>query len=275
MEATVASARMAMSGQEFSDVKTKDESSGAGVSWPAVFAGAFVIGALALILAVLGAGTGLSSVSPWPNEAASASRVSVVAIVWIIAVQLIASSIGGYPAGRLRTKWVSLHTHEVYFRDTAHGFISWCVALVISTALFAAYATSIATRPTSSDTAPGNYFVDMLFRSEHPSTTRTDQPLRGEAALILANSLRHRDMNAQDQAYLTSLVAAATGLTQPEAQQRVSDTVAAAREAADAARKAIAHSLYWLFVAFLIGAFCASYAATIGGRQRDSVPALH
>jgi hypothetical protein len=63
-------------------------------------------------------------------------------------------------------------------------------------------------------------------------------------------------------------------MSQAEAESRVNETVAADREAADAARKAVAHSLYWLFVAFLIGAFGASYAATIGGRQRDHVPAL-
>jgi hypothetical protein len=99
--------------------------------------------------------------------------------------------------------------------------------------------------------------------------------LRSEAALILANGLRHPDITKQDQTYLAHLVTAATGLTEAQAQQRVIETLTADREATDAARKAIAHSLYWLFVALLIGAFCASYAATIGGRQRDNVPAPH
>jgi hypothetical protein len=244
------------------------------VALSAVFAGAFTMGALALILAVLGGGIGLSSVSPWP-DATQVSRVSMGAIIWLIIVELIASSIGGYLAGRLRTKWVSLHTHEVYFRDTAHGFIAWAVALVISTILFTSFAASIAAKPTPAENAPGNYFVDMLFRTDHPAATRNDQPLRAEAALILANGLRQPDMDKQDQAYLTNLVVAATGLSQPDAERRVTETVAAEREAADTARKAIAHSLYWLFVALLIGAFCASYAATIGGRQRDNVPAMH
>jgi hypothetical protein len=79
-------------------------------------------------------------------------------------------------------------------------------------------------------------------------------------------------MSVQDKTYLAQLVSANTGLNQAEAEQRVTETVVADRQAVDIARKAIAHSLYWLFVAFLIGAFCASYAATIGGRQRDNVP---
>ena len=269
----MASGRAAMSGQDYGMVSAKDEATGAGVSWPAVFAGAFTMGALTLILGVLGAGIGLSSVSPWPNETTQESRISAEAIIWLVVAQLIASSIGGYLAGRLRTKWVSLHTHEVYFRDTAHGFVAWAFALVISTLFFISYATSIAPRPSamSTENTPGNYFVDMLFRTDHPAAARTDQPLRNEAGLILANALRHPDTTKQDQAYLANLVVAATGLSQPEAERRVTETIAADREAADAARKAIAHSLYWLFVAFLIGAFCASYAATIGGRQRDNV----
>ena len=68
------------------------------------------------------------------------------------------------------------------------------------------------------------------------------------------------------------MVASRTGVTQAEAERRVTDTLSAYRQATDEARKAVAHSLYWIFVALLIGAFCATYAATIGGRQRDQVP---
>jgi len=89
-----------------------------------VIAGAFVAAALSLILLALGTGLGLSSVSPWSNVGASASTVSKAAIVWLIVMQVIASAMGGYLAGRLRTKWANIHNDEVYFRDTAHGF--WC-----------------------------------------------------------------------------------------------------------------------------------------------------
>src|ERR1035438_2245343 len=100
----------------------------AGVSWPAVMGGAFVTAALSLILLSLGTGLGLSSISPWANSGASASTIGTAAIVWVIMMQLIASAMGGYLAGRLRTKWVSIHSDEVYFRDTAHGFLAWAVA---------------------------------------------------------------------------------------------------------------------------------------------------
>jgi len=70
------------------------------------------------------------------------------------------------------------------------------------------------------------------------------------------------------------LVAARTGLSQPEADKRVSDIMNDAKQAADSARKAASHSLLWIFLALLIGAFCASYAATIGGSQRDHVKVI-
>src|SRR5580704_17590268 len=102
-----------------------------GVSWAAVFGGAFVTAAFSLILLSLGTGLGLASVSPWANRGASGSTIGAGAIVWLILMQLIAASMGGYLAGRLRQRWPSIHTDEVYFRDTAHGFLSWAVATVM------------------------------------------------------------------------------------------------------------------------------------------------
>jgi hypothetical protein len=79
---------------------------------------------------------------------------------------------------------------------------------------------------------------------------------------------------------LGTLVSARTGLAQPEAEKRVNDVLVqvktaetAAREAADTARKAAVYASLWIFLSLLIGAFCAAYAATIGGRQRDHISA--
>ena len=117
------------------------EAQASGVSWPAVIGGAFVTAALSLILLALGTGLGLASVSPWANVGASAATVSVAAIIWLIAMQIISAAMGGYLAGRLRTKWASIHTDEVYFRDTAHGFLSWAVAFVVTAAFLTTAAT--------------------------------------------------------------------------------------------------------------------------------------
>jgi hypothetical protein len=59
-------------------------------------------------------------------------RCRTAAIVWLILTQIIASTMGGYLAARLRTKWVNIHTDEVHFHDTVHGFLVWAVGLVIT-----------------------------------------------------------------------------------------------------------------------------------------------
>jgi hypothetical protein len=268
----------------FPEPGMKTEANSSGVSWAAVVAGAVVAAALSLILVALGTGVGLSSVFPWSNGVASASRIGAGAIIWLIFMQIIAASTGGYLAGRLRTKWVDVHTHEVYFRDTATGFLVWALGLVITVAFLASAATSMvngssqlsATQSSgAAATAPDEYFVDSLLRSNPPSPEKIDAAVRGEAGRTFAHALGQGDAAAvADKTYLAELVAAKTGLSRTDADMRVSEVLGQARQAADTARKAVGHSMYWMFLALLIGAFCASYAATIGGRQRDHVIAI-
>jgi hypothetical protein len=268
------------------ETSVNNEANSSGVSWAAVIGGGFVTAALSLILLALGTGLGLSSVSPWSNVGVSASTIGTAAILWLILMQIISSSMGGYLAGRLRTKWANIHTDEVYFRDTAHGFLAWAVALVITAAFLAAAAASMVGATASSAAGgtgratgvqaegrefdPNEYFIDTLFRSESAKPDSNTTSVRGEAGRIFANALRQGDISA-DKSYLAQLVAARTGLSQADAEKRVSDVFARAQQTADTARKTVAHSLLWAFLALLIGAFCASFAATIGGRQRDHV----
>ena len=114
------------------------ESPVAAVSWPAIFAGAFVAAAVSILLVALGSGLGFAAASPWPRSGPSATTFAVSTGIWLIIVQWLASAMGGYVAGRLRTKWVGVHTHEVFFRDTAHGFVTWAVATVFVAAIAAA-----------------------------------------------------------------------------------------------------------------------------------------
>ncbi|HEB4989994.1 TPA: hypothetical protein R0E75_005168 [Klebsiella michiganensis] len=109
--------------------------SASAVSWGAIFAGAAAAASLALMLLMLGAGLGLTSISPWENQGLAAGTVGIAAIAWLTFTQIVASEMGGYLAGRLRTKWVDTHTNEIYFRDTAHGFLTWAVALLVSAVL--------------------------------------------------------------------------------------------------------------------------------------------
>src|SRR6476661_2964046 len=112
------------------------------VSWGAIIGGAFVIASIGLMLAALGSGLGLASVSPWPNSSVLATTFGVMTAIWLIVVQWISSALGGYVAGRLRTRWTGLHTDEVHFRDTAHGFLAWATGILAGALLLGSVLTS-------------------------------------------------------------------------------------------------------------------------------------
>jgi hypothetical protein len=186
----------------------------------------------------------------------------------------------------LRTKWVGVHTHEVFFRDTAHGFLAWGLATVVGAAFLTAAASNIAGGASSAlASAAGvsatqstgfggqvDYYVDALLRSNPTaSPNATDlRAARSEIARILTNGLRSGEVSAPDRTYMAQVVAVRTGLSQTDADKRVSDVINQAKTALDDARKAAAKLSLWLTASLLIGAFAASLAATEGGYVRDN-----
>jgi hypothetical protein len=272
-----------------------NESSVSAASWPAIFAGAITAAATSLILVALGSGIGLASVSPWPHSGASATTFTVMTAIWLIVVQWVSSLLGGYMTGRLRTKWVGTHTHEVFFRDTAHGFVTWALATVIGAALLAsaigtatdkgvqagsmitAGATHAAAASVSDSVAP--YDIDRLLRPASIETDSSKSDGRTEVSRILAKGISAGDVTPEDRDYLAKLVVARASVPEADAKKRVDDVIAAekaaelkAREAADAARKAAATTSIFMALSMLIGAFIASASAALGGRLRDLHP---
>jgi hypothetical protein len=284
-----------------SSTHASHESAVSAVSWPAIFAGAFVAAASSLVLAALGSGFGLASVSAWPNSGVSATTFTVMTAIWLIVVQWLASGLGGYVAGRLRTKWANTHTHEVFFRDTAHGFITWAVATIfVVAALTSAAASAVgsgvqaaatvasgasqgaaAVQSANTSASQGSsviapYNTDMLFRSPRADSSAATTDARAEAARILANGVASGDVPSGDRTYLAELVAARTGISLEEAQKRVDTAIAQAkaaaakaRQAADAARKAASQASIYTALSMLVGAFIACIAAALGGQRRD------
>ena len=261
-------------------VQLNRESRSSGVAWGAVFGGAFVSAALYLILLALGAGFELSAISPWSGNSFSSSAIGATAILWLIVSEIIASGIGGYLTGRLRTKWASVHDEEVFFRDTANGFLSWAVALVASAAFLATAAVSMTGGASFDDSSqasiadPVMYSTDTLFRTDRGSQDAGNIVLKTEAARIFARSLREESMTTADQSYLARIVSSSANLSQADASRRVADVFSEARRLEVTERKATAHFLLWLFVSLLLGAFSASFAATVGGKQRDHARSL-
>jgi hypothetical protein len=272
------------------EIETTDREDQSAVSWAAVAAGGIAATALTLALLAFGAGMGFSAISPWSNSGVSSTTFKIGTGIYLIVVALLCSTVGGYVAGRLRTKWTGLRTDEVAFRDTAHGFLAWAFATVLGAAalggaatyLVGGAATSAAQGASqgvasSSSTQGGNgYFVDMLLRPD-PARQGAASPqpgnneaARGEIGRIFARGLRQGgEFSPADGTYLAQIVAARTGISQADAEKRVAEVVYQAKAAADEARRAAAKAALWLTAAMLIGAFAASLAAIEGGQLRD------
>ena len=249
--------------------------SASAVSWSAIFAGAAGAAALSLILVLLGSGLGFSSVSPWSQQGIGAATFGLSTILWITLTALVASGAGGYLAGRLRGRWTHTHTDEVYFRDTAHGFLAWAIATLVTAAVLtsaigaivgggvkagaavtgaAASAASAASAAIAGGAAGAasassedggsssmGYDIDSLFRKPVSATPgdANAQPPVAEATRIFARSIGAGALSPEDQQYLGQLVAQRTGLSPDDAGKRVTDTFNRTKAAADdAAAKA-------------------------------------
>jgi hypothetical protein len=254
------------------------ESSGAGISWAAVTAGAVVSCALTLVLLAFGIGLGLSVVSPWSGAGVTATTFKIGTGLYLIVIAMLSSSIGGYIAGRLRSQWSGVHTDEVYFRDTAHGFVAWAFASVLGAILLATPASSLIGSGVSglgqaaSRSGPMDSYVDTLLRSDQPSAQgqNASGDARPELTRLFTSSFRNGgQLKPSDQGYVAKVVAARTGLSQADADKRVAEVVTQIKADTDAARKATAQLAFWLTASLLLGAFCASLAATEGGGLRD------
>lgn len=253
------------------------------VAWAAVIAGAVAAAALTLVLVAFGSGLGLSSISPWSSSGVSASTFQIGTGIYLVIVGVMSSAIGGYVAGRLRTKWVGVHSNEVFFRDTAHGLLAWAVATLISATALASATAYLANGAVAGAAASSQaigrlgsseIYVDKLFRPA-PGQSPTE-PSNGNFAsraeilrLWTADFHTSADLSSADRAYVAQVVAARTGLSQADAEQRVDAVVADAKRAADTARRNAAHLSFWLTAALLFGAFAASLAAAEGGALRD------
>jgi hypothetical protein len=257
---------------------TAPEAAMSAVSWGAILAGGVAAASLTLILLAFGAGVGFSSISPW-STSATTTTFHIAAGLYFIVTAMIASGVGGYLAGRLRTRWTGAHTREVFFRDTAHGFLAWGFATLLSAAVLASAggalvggATAAVTHVAGQSSGVLDGYVDSLVRGDPGSNTASADmsAARAETGRIFATAFQNGgEFQALDRAYLAELVAARTGITPVQAEERVSATIERAKAAVDAARKSAAQLSLWLTASLLVGAFAASLAAIEGGGLRD------
>jgi hypothetical protein len=228
------------------EVSLGSATSASAVSWSAIFAGASVAAAASLVLLTLAIGLGMLTVASWPYV--SGARVAAEAAIALIVMQWVSAALGGYITGRLRTRWIGLHTHEVFFRDTAHGFIAWSVATLVA-ALFFASAAGSAMHTDDAETM-------NLTPQRHSESG-------GERALLHD---RHELVKIMSES--TGEATAATARQRDVALQRDPST----EGLPEVDPRTAAKGSIWVALSMLIGAFIASASAALGGRLRDQHP---
>jgi hypothetical protein len=282
---------------------------GAGVSyleWSVIFAGAVGAAAISFLLLTFGASIGLSLTSPWPGAGVSVWATVIAVAWWTVLVEIGSFFVGGYLAGRMRTRWGATPRSEGEFRDGAHGFMVWAVGVLMFALVLAWTGGAIlkmATQPASNVAAgaassnanalqagPVDYAVDILLRpapraansgTAGEATTGTGA-LRNEASRIIAGSIKNGEFTARDRDYLTQVVQARNGSSQADAQQRVDQAINEAKDreiktraAADLARRTALIAGFLTAASLLISLAAACFGAGLGGRHRDEGTTAH
>lgn len=265
------------------------------VEWGPVIAGTIGATALSFVLLTFGTGIGLSAVSPWPNTGVSLTGFLILTALWVALVQVLSLAAGGYIAGRMRTQWTEAVEPERQFRDGAHGFIVWGLAVILGAWLVtsttaggiktgvqagATVAAGVGSHPDGQ--APTDYAVDYLLRPGSPVARSQgiipadSQQTRAEVARILAAGLRDKALMPRDRTYLVQLVSQRSGFAPADAEKRVDEAFAEAqlaenraREAADKVRKGTAVAAFLAAATLLISCAAAAAGSALGGRHRN------
>jgi hypothetical protein len=289
------------------------------LEWGPVIAGAIGAAAISLVLFTFGSAIGLSVVSPWPEHGMSATVFMVIAALFAAIVQVGSFAAGGYLAGRMRSPWLSGVESERHFRDGSYGFAVWALGLLIGASIAvsgatgalktAVQSTALAAGATAAGaasaapgmmnqaaTGPSDYAIDLLMRpaptaasSPADAATRPDmagrmdpeRDLRAPLTRIFVSSLQNGSLAANDRTYLAQVVARQTGMSPADAEARVDQAYAEAknaeakaRAAADKARRLGMIAAFLAAATLAVGCAAACVSASAGGRARDEqIPA--
>lgn len=264
------------------------------VDWPAIIAGTVLASAVALVLITFGSAVGLTLTSAREESGMSLFWLSIVAVLWLLWVQISAYLAGGYLTGRLRRRKLDATEHESDIRDGSHGLIVWALGVLLSAILALSGVTAAVSTATNaigtvaSGAAAGaagtadevvgqsGVLIDRLLR---PGTASAQQPAaaeRDQIVRLLVNSVTQGSLSEPDKQYLAGFVAARTGVDQAQAQQRVDElwtgiqqAEAKARDIAERARKIGVIVAFMTAATLLVSAVAAYYGAVLGGNHRD------
>jgi len=245
------------------------------IHWPAIIAGAIAAEGVSLTLTAFAAGIGLSVSSTAPTWRDSSSWLWLLSGIYLLFVALCSFGVGGYIAGRMRAP-LSLGGREMEFRDGIHGLITWGLAAVMAAILALGFAaTAVPTLAVSAAGHGASVTGESLLASELDELFRSNRNIadiayrRAEASRILLKSSGHSGIGSADRDYLTGVTAAATGISDQQAEERVTREIAASRQELHRARVAAVLQAFFIAVAMLVGAVVAWYAACEGGKERE------
>lgn len=251
------------------------------IDWPAIFAGVVLASAISLILLTFGSAIGLSMTSAREGQSASLFWIAIVGGLWILWVQLMASSAGAYLTGRMRRRIGDASEHESDIRDGSNGLVMWGLATLVAATIawsgLVGGANFIGqTAGTVADAIdPSDLLIDRTLRggADAPAVTDND---RAQIGRILASTATGDALEDTDRDYLVSTISARAGISQEEAAQRLDQVLAQAqqieaeaRAAAERARRAALVAAFLTAASLLLGAAAAYWAATVGGSHRD------
>jgi hypothetical protein len=245
--------------------------------WGPIIAGAIAAAALALVLHAFALAMGLAVSSTAPTWRDASFALVLLSGLYILLAAIAAYGLGGYLAGLMRARPAAPEDTDV--RDGMHGLLAWALATLLTAVIGLATAQSLTRLAapsggqagTSSSVGGENliaFDLDRLFRAERRPNVNLDYP-RAEASRILLTTTGHGGLQPEDRGYLIRLTAAVTGIADADAQRRVDEVVARARDDISRARRSAVILAFFAGSAAIVGAAVAWFAACAGGRVRD------
>lgn len=271
------------------------------VSWSAIFAGAFVVIAVELLLGLLGAAVGLGLLGP--GGAPSASNLSLSAGLWWLASTIIAFVFGSYVAARLAGV-------ARRFDGVLHGLVIWGVAVLVAFYLVtSAFSTAVsgafsvvgstisaagegikAVAPQLTPSSPNALSPQLLQQQAQeflqPTNPNPASMSKQDAAKAIADALPDLaaggDRAAQAKGQVIDIMAAQLNLSHDEAAKRFdaaqarfeqtrNKAIQAAKHAADDATAAASRAAYAMFGVMLLDAIAACIGGALASPRRRVV----
>lgn len=262
-------------------------------SWGAIFAGAFVTLAVFLTLQLLGAGIGASSIDLTGNRVTSAKSLGIGAAIWWFITGLIALFIGGWVAGRLG--WRANKIDRALHGLTVWAIFYVAVFLLVTTAMGAVVgggisllSSGVSAAGQAASTPQGQQAIQQTLESWGLSSagiqqeitkalgpgTSEQNPQASKDVATAVNNYLNSSRTPQDRQQLSQTITQATGMSQAQANQMISNIERTAQQAKQTSEKA-ANVTGATFIGLAISMIIGAIVAVIGSLVATAPPVTY